>query len=181
MIIEGWKYEYSKLPYWENRDKTPWIYDKLYENPNRNNAVLIYSIAEVGMGKYFGFLAVFDNKQRPQLILNTTAFNVLPRMPMFSTNGNLCFLLASFYEKNKNLSACPFLILNFELQAFDCFKVTDGFNYSIDEKNKAEFMLIQQYHNDRLESFDRQIIRIDQCNWRPFSELHALSVNYWAG
>ena len=179
MVIEEWEYEFSKLPRWDNRDKIPWVYDKLYENPNRNNAVLIYSIAEVGIGKYFGFLAVFSNKAQPHLTLNTTAFTVIPQMPMFSANGDICFLLACLYEKRKNLLACPLLILNFELEAFNCFKVTDGFNYSVDEKNKAEFVLVQQYHNDRLKSFDGQIIRIDQCNWKPFSELHTLAIDYW--
>lgn len=61
MKTTGWKYDFTSLPHWENREKDPLIYDEFFEIPQSDILCCLYSITEVSMLNYQGFLAILRN------------------------------------------------------------------------------------------------------------------------
>ena len=99
MILEGWKYDFKTLKHWENRSSIPYTYDLLFENYKQSYACLIYSIAEVGMCRYSGFMAILKNKCNPIKILEITNYNFCgyKNCYKFNCDGNLLFSVPSLY------------------------------------------------------------------------------------
>jgi hypothetical protein len=95
MNISNWEYDFSSLPYWDNREKTD-VTDKLYESTH-DFCLLNYSISEVRMLDFRGFLALFKNKAAPQLVFNCTALNFPKCTPFFAESVPFCAVLASVY------------------------------------------------------------------------------------
>lgn len=73
--MHGWninlKAAYGSL--WKDKEKFH-LREDLYESPDKNLAVLLYGIAEIGVSKDVGRLAIFRDKKKPELVLN------LPRL-----------------------------------------------------------------------------------------------------
>lgn len=69
--IHGWKIDlkttYGSL--WRDKEKFH-LREYLYESPDKNFAALLYGIAEIGVSKEIGRLALFRNKEKPELIAN---------------------------------------------------------------------------------------------------------------
>ena len=68
MEFDGWNYCYENLPYWEVRNRFPYVYDQFTQSPLGKHAILIYSIAEISMCNEVGCLAVFESKEYPFLV-----------------------------------------------------------------------------------------------------------------
>lgn len=75
MRTTDWKFDFSTLPHWDNREKVPYVYDEFYEIPEKDMLVCIYSVAEVSMLNYQGFLAILRNKEKPELFFNIADFS----------------------------------------------------------------------------------------------------------
>lgn len=73
--IKGWvidlKAVYGKL--WAQRKEFN-LWEDLRESPDEDTAVLIYGIAEIGVSKEAGRIAVFRCKENPQLVCNLPQF-----------------------------------------------------------------------------------------------------------
>ena len=78
-----WKFDFSTLPHWEDRYSMPYIYDKFLDIPQSNTLCCIYSIAEVTMCNYVGFLAIIKNKEKPSIFLNIKDFQLSPLKKRF--------------------------------------------------------------------------------------------------
>lgn len=74
MRTTDWKFDFSSLPYWNNRETLWDAYDEFYEIASSNLLCCLYSIAEVRMLDYRGFLAILRNKNDPELILNISEY-----------------------------------------------------------------------------------------------------------
>ena len=75
MNIDGWEYDFPKLKYWYIRENMPYVTDTLFESPNGKVACLLYSIAEVRALDYRGFMALFTDKNEPELLLAADYIN----------------------------------------------------------------------------------------------------------
>lgn len=99
MRTTDWKFDFSALPNWSNRDSIAYVYDKFLEIPQNDVLCCIYSIAEVSMCTYLGFLAILKNKEKPSLFFNVAhGFNFLPCIDT-NAKGNLIFLRPYLYDK----------------------------------------------------------------------------------
>lgn len=95
-MLKRWNYPFETLDAWSLRDD-PWCNDKAVEAYLADALFLVYKIAEVGMGKYYGYAAVLFDHEHPTLLLDTTEPIVLfPSIrPIVTPDGR--YMYASFY------------------------------------------------------------------------------------
>lgn len=111
MRTTDWNYDFSSLPCWKEREKLRDIYDEFYEVPQSDLLFCLYSIAERRMLDYRGFLAILENKKKPELVLDISEYTF--SQTFFSNEeGNLIFLQPCVYIRNQNRTAYPILILD---------------------------------------------------------------------
>ena len=174
-----WKFDFSTLPYWDNRDSVPWFYDKFYEIPQSDALCCIYSIIEASMCNYIGFLAILKNKAEPKLFLNIT--HGINFSDNFSVNekGNLIFLRAQIYDKATNKAECPVLIIDIEKSLFS-YLVTVNYNpcYKIIELGDGVFGVeadnYQKKNDRRLSIFSKQKIDTKCLEWHKLDDIGLL-------
>ncbi|MDR1196291.1 MAG: hypothetical protein LBL00_07445 [Endomicrobium sp.] len=149
MNINGWDYNFKSLPYWDNREKFPYVYDLLFENEQADIAFLIYSITEVTMCYYVGFLAIFKNKEKPELLLNATKGGFLNEKVIFSIENRFAFVKSAIYIKK----GWPIFIFDLLNRQFACLKI------------------IPNSKNDLMGRINETKIEIDKLKWMPFERL----------
>lgn len=121
MRTTDWEFDFSALPNWNNRDSIAYVYDKFLEIPQNDALCCIYSIAEVSMCTYLGFLAILKNKENPSLFLNVAhGFNFLSRIDT-NAKGSLIFLRPYLYDKKSSRVKMPILIIDIERNVFSYF------------------------------------------------------------
>lgn len=125
---KDWKFDFSSLPYWDNRNYIPYVYDKFYPIDKNDALCCIYSIAEVSMCNYVGFLAILKNRNDPYLYLNITDMCFCDEFSS-NQNGNIIFLQPSIYFEKTNISKRPILIIDLKKELYTYFD-TDNYNYS---------------------------------------------------
>lgn len=174
-----WKFDFTKLPHWENRNSIPYVYDEFFEISQSDMLCCIYSIAEVSMENYLGFLAIIKNKEKPSLFLNIAEnFNFCNNFSV-SEEGSLIFLQPSIYYKETNTVKRPILIIDVEKNLFS-YVNTDNCNtcYKVEEINKKVFRInpdaYQKKYDKRLNALSKKKIRIDRLKWYNLIELNSL-------
>jgi hypothetical protein len=145
---------FESLPYWKNREKIPYVYDLLFENKQIDIAFLSYSIAEVTMCYYVGFLAIFKNKEKPELLLNATKGSFSNEKVVFSTDNKFVFVKSAVYTKK----GCPIFIFDLLNKNFACLKI------------------IQNINNNTMEKINETKIEIDNLKWMPFEQFDSFSL-----
>lgn len=179
MKTTDWKFDFSSLPHWDKRNSIPYVYDEFLDIPQSDTLCCIYSIAEVSMSNYLGFLAIIKNKEKPELFLNIT--EGIAFCPNISVNldGNLIFLQASIYNKDTHTVKRPILIIDISKQFFS-YVSTDNYNpcYEVVELNKNVFRIKadanQKKSDKRLNVLSKKKIRINRLTWHDLSELNSL-------
>jgi len=179
MRTTDWKFDFSSLPRWDNRNQFSYVYDEFFEIPQSDTLCCIYSICEVGMCNYAGFLVILRNKENPELFLNITErFNFSDNISV-NARGNLIFLQPSIYDKNSNTSKSPILIIDVSKKAFSYF-ATDNYNpcYKIVELNKNVFKIeadaYQKESDKGLKALSEKEIHIDRLRWYGLDMLNSL-------
>ena len=96
-VLKRWNYPFETLEAWSLRDD-PWCEDEAVEAYLADALFLVYKIAEVGMGKYYGFAAVLFDHEHPTLCLDSESPIVLGRQnkPEVTPDGRYAF--ACFYS-----------------------------------------------------------------------------------
>ena len=179
MKSTDWKFDFSLLPRWDNRERIPFVYDEFFEIPQQNLLCCIYSVCEVSMCNPLGFLAVLRNKEKPELIVNITDNFVFCPQVSASLDGNLIFLWPSIYDKKTDYFARPLLILDLGNNRFSYF-ITHNFSpcCEIIEVDHGTFRIeaddYQRNADKRLEAISKMEIRIDQVNWYDLSQIRKL-------
>ena len=142
MTTTDWKYDFTSLPHWDNREKYPYIWDKFFEIPQSDTLCCLYSIQEVTMMNCLGFLAILKNKEKPELILNVAEGFTFCVNFSASDDGNLLFLQPSFYFRDTNRCIRPVLILDIQNNRFSFIR-TDNFCpiYKVVQKNANLFVV----------------------------------------
>lgn len=120
MRTTDWEFDFASLPRWDIRERIPFVYDEFFEVPGKDMLCCIYSVAEVSMMNYEGFLAILRNKQKPELVLNVTDISFCVNFS-HSKDGNLLFLQPSFYSPEKGYRR-PVMILDMEKGRYSYIK-----------------------------------------------------------
>ena len=170
MEINGWHYDYEKLPYWDIRDRFSYVFDELYENEQSDTACLIYSIAEVSMCNEVRCLAVLRQKSSPELMINVTSFHFPRQHVCYSLNGKYIFLKAHVYVEAENRILCPIIIIDLFNDKFASADIHANTTCStFKELNSNQILvttpLIKKEHEDVLFMFS-------QLKWFPILELN---------
>lgn len=177
---DGWRFDFSSLPRWDVRDRIPFVYDKFYPVLQKDMLFCIYSIAEVSMMWYVGFLAVLKNKQHPKLVLNIT--EKINFCDNFSTskNGDIVFLQACVYNKATSKVNCPILIIDIARRKFSYYK-TENYNpcYKVVELSDCVFGIeadeLQRNTDARLNTLANQIIDLRCLEWYDLNKINTLT------
>ncbi len=179
--INGWNIDVYSLPKGNNRDKIPWIYDNLFEHEETNTACLIYLIAEVRMGWCIGFMAVYENKENPKLVFNTTSINFSGSKDAVSFNksGEFIFAKACLYSARDNRLECPILVFNLKDGKFSFLSIVNGIHYSIEEIDSINFRLKDNYFDNRFKSRDGEIIKINEMKFYKLEDIDTLRDIYF--
>ncbi len=174
-----WNFDFTKLPNWEVHDSIPYVYDNFIEIPQSDAICCIYSIVEVTMCNYEGFLAIIKNKRNPTLFLNITdGFTFCDNISV-SPKGNIIFLQPNIYYEQKNITKSPILIIDIEKSVFSYIK-TDNVNpcYKIKEVKENIFKIdadmYQVKHDKELYKLSHKKIQIDHLKWHSFADLALL-------
>lgn len=176
-----WNFDFSALPYWDIRLSPPyiyWTYDEFLELPQSGALCCIYSIAEVSMWNYMGFLAIIKNKEDPSLFLNITDYGFCDNISA-SKDGSLIFLQPSLYFKETNISKRPILIIDIEKNLFSYIDTNNySPSYKIEEINEKVFKInadaYQKKHSKGLWELSRMKIYTDRLKWYELKELGSL-------
>lgn len=166
MRTTDWTYDFSSLPRWDNRERDPWIYDEYFELPQSDTLCCLYSISEVSMMNYLGFVAILRNKQHPELVL-TIAENYA-FCPFFdaSADGTLLFMQPLFSSPRN--CVCPVLLLDLTSNRFACvLKANSQPSFRMTQKSDTVFTV---------EAGGRKkSVRTRWLKWYPTEKLPALS------
>lgn len=171
-----WKFEFSSLPRWNNRDRIPFVYDKFYPIPQSDALCCIYSIAEASMGWYVGFLALLQNKEKPELVLNLSDIAFLDKF-WVNKNGNIVFLQTEIYNSETNQRLYPVLILNIIEKKFTYY-ITDEYNLSFNITEQCDHVF--EFEADK--RFNAQygdIIDLHALQWFDWGEIVTLPQKVW--
>ncbi len=172
-----WKFDFSALPYWDNRNHIPYVYDKFYPVDKSDALCCIYSIAEVSLCNYIGFLAILKNKNEPYLYLNITDMCFCDNFSS-NENGNIIFLEPSVYFEETNKVKRPLLVIDFAKEKYSYID-TDNYNSSYKVVQIDEFIFRiksdERLKNDRTSDLlCKQNINLRSINWYDLKELNAL-------
>jgi len=180
MRTSDWKYDYSSLPHWENRNSIPFIYDEFYELPKSNKLCCIYSIAEVSMCNYEGFLAILSNKNDPSLLLNVPkGINFCDNFSA-SDDERFIFLQPSMCEifLSKSITERPILVIDLKNNKFSYIS-TGNFNPCYKIKQESEFVFYVeadefQKNDKKLKELCETKINVKKLKWYDLDQIHSL-------
>ena len=179
MKTTDWKFDFSSLPRWNNRESIPYVYDEFFEISQNDTLCCIYSIAEVSMCNNLGFLAIVKNKEKPELFLNISeGFCFYPKV-FVSKDGNLIFLQPSIFNQHTNTAVIPSLIIDLSKHAFAYFEFDNHTPYfEIVEVKRNIFKIVDEPQQNkirkRLRSLIGRKIRINSLKWYDISKLVSL-------
>lgn len=175
-----WDFDFSSLPRWDNRKKSILIYDKFYYVEQSDTLFCIYSIVEVRMGDYRGFLAILKNKKHPELILNISdKINFYDNFSV-NKNGNIVFLKSPIYNEKTEKVFNFIFIIDIEKRKFSYFK-NDNYSscYKVVELNDFVFEIednnFQLKNNKWLNYLSKPKIDLRKIKWFDFSEIKNLN------
>lgn len=179
MKTTDWKYDFSSLPRRDNREKLGWIYDEYFEIPQSDTLCCLYSINEVSMMNYQGFLAILRNKENPELVLNVAEGFTFCVNFSASADGNLIFLQPSIYDRPANRCMRPILILDIQNDRFS-YLITDNYcpAYKVIQKSPHVFVIEADAHQrkgiQQLAALHGKKIRTRWMKWYGMDKLPAL-------
>lgn len=184
IVLQGWHWDFGTLSDWYHPCCTPRSSEKgsyiLVESPESDTACLIYAIYEV---RYFDTcsLALFRNKERPELLFNKSASYLPERKPKYSEDGTYLFLKIQYPERTIVL-----LILDMVREQFSLFSTRSqyGYAYEVQEETAARFVLRvgqtwMQIGGAEIKALPPLTVEISQLKWRPFAQLDELPI--WRG
>ena len=174
-----WKFDFSSLPRWDTRDRIPFIYDKFYPVPQRDILCCIYSIAEVTMGRYIGFLAILKNKNDPELLLNITENMCFQDYFFVSNNKNLLFFRLSVSDKSTGALKDPMLIIDIEKGKFSYYDThCTSSCYTLTEINESLFAFevdeARRKNNEDLNALADKTIDLKALKWYNLNKIDTL-------
>ena len=176
MRTTDWNYDFASLPHWENRN-TLMAYDQFHEIPQQNALCCIYSIKEVSMCNYVGFLAILKEKDDPTLLINISkGMNFCDNFSV-SEDGRFIFLQPSIYDERRGRKR-PILVINLVENRFS-YVLTNNTNpcYHVKQKSTDVFVVEaqeSQQGDQRLMEIHGIEIHITALQWYELNKLPSL-------
>ncbi|MBQ4117025.1 MAG: hypothetical protein IJD37_06575 [Clostridia bacterium] len=165
-----WRFDFESLPYWDNRKTIFGVFDDFHYIPQSDTLCCIYSIAEVSMCRYMGFLAILKNKEKPELILNIAHKMNFYRNFFVSQKGNIIFLQPFIYNKKTKKSSCPIMIIDIENRKFAYYDAEDyGVCHKISEISDQIFSI--ESDESSYKTIRKTEIDLSCLDWFDFSKL----------
>ena len=177
MEFDGWNYCYENLPYWEVRNRFPYVYDQFTQSPLGKHAILIYSIAEISMCNEVGCLAVFESKEYPFLVLNAYIAHFPPQIPIFSEDSRYVCLKSQMYLSEQNRVICSLFLLDLYERQLAVLENTYSDYITIQNQTGKEINLYRNPCSDTHEAKQQVFVHIAEVIWHPFDEINRLE--YW--
>ncbi|NBI68016.1 dephospho-CoA kinase [Pseudoflavonifractor sp. 60] len=184
IMLQGWRWDFGALSDWYHPCCSPRSSEKgsyiLVESLKSDTACLIYAIYEV---RYFVTcsLALFRNKERPELLFNKSVSSLTERKPKYSQDGTYLFLKTQYPERTIVL-----LILDMEREQFSLFSTRSrhGYAYEVQEETASRFVLRveqtwMQIGGTEIKALPPLTVEISGLKWRPFAQLDELPI--WRG
>lgn len=167
MHMTDWNCNFSELPGWDQRETFHDAYDEFHELPRKDLLCCVYSIVERRMLDYRGYLALFQNKSAPELVLNISEYTFCPTF-FASEDGNLIFLQPCVYLPKFSKAFYPVLILDIEKKRFSVAlpRNTSGI-HRITQNKSTVFTVVRSGHGSRK-------IRSRWCKWYSLNRLPML-------
>ena len=175
MDIKGWEIDCENLPHWKQSStashgsagETPMF---LLESPHADLACLFYATIEVRMTTYIGALALYQNKQTPELLLGIRYVYFDP-YAYFSPDGKYVFLKAS-YRYGKRFV----LVLNLEKKTYAIVHFSPryaGYEFDScgDEVFEIRFDEKSLEHDARLKKFNHTKVDCPKLKWKSWEDL----------
>ena len=117
----GWSIPFKQLLS-PKREIHPYIFlqDKLFESADQKYACLFYTITEMRMGSYYGLIGIFENKQRPVLIVNpfNQWFDYEYDRAVFFYDDHILVRKEIYFEQDKQYSGTPFVVFDLKNKVF---------------------------------------------------------------
>ncbi len=144
----------------------------MVEHPGSDTACLIYAIYEI---RYFdtSSLALFRNKEHPELLFNKSVGYLPDRDPCYSKDGTYLFLQTMFPDHT-----IVYLVLDMVRERSSSFSTGSvyGYAYEVQEEAPNRFtlqvgQLWMRISGPEIQTLPLLSIEIAQLEWRPFSEL----------
>lgn len=178
MRTTDWNFDFASLPRWDNRERMPFVYDEFFEVPGKDMLCCIYSVAEVSMLNYLGFLAILRNKEKPELVLNVADFMFCVNFS-HSEDGKLLFLQPSLYFRETGHIRRPVLVLDMEKDRFTLVKTKNYCpDYRVEERKPNVFVIEaderERKTNPALAALHGKVIRTKWKKWYPMERLGKL-------
>lgn len=179
MKTTDWKYDFTSLPRWDNREKFSYVYDEFFEIPQSDTLCCLYAINEVSMLNYLGFLAILKNKEKPELFLNLTDGFTFCVNFSASADGNLIFLQPNIYDRPTNRCLRPVLILDIRNNRFSYLKTANYLPcYKVLQVKTNVYVIeadaYQQKGNPQLAALHGKKIRTRWLRWYAMDQLSKL-------
>lgn len=167
MRTTDWNCDFSSLQYWDNREQLCDAYDEYHELPQKDLLCCLYSIAERRMLDYRGFLAIFRNKNHPELFLNISEYSF---SQTFFTNKeeNLIFLQPCISFKSLHRALYPILVLDIDHNRFSVALAGNTMGVIKINQNKPNVFTVELSGRRSRKIFSRWL------SWHPLEQLPML-------
>ncbi len=172
--INGWTLDVETLPHWNLETNLPHGGTEaplfLLESSHDDVACLLYATMETRMSAYVGALAVFQNKQAPELLLSIR-YVYFEQYAYFSDDGKFLFLKA-IYRYGKRFV----LLLNLRKKAYAILHFSPpDHDYQIRPLGNEVFEIFYDtaltMRDEKLQKFNHIKVDCRQLRWKSWNAL----------
>jgi len=179
MNLDGWEIDVDSLP-GPKRGEWPALYftDAIFPSPDGRCAAVLYSITEMRMGWDVGALAVFRNRDKPRLLLNSEQFLCC------STNDSIIWLTNDvfaakkhYYDASVNKLNVPFAIIDLACNRYSYIALANSYPYGL-AMDHSGIRLVENARDDRFPTRNGEHHQLEDMVWYPLSELRHFDTRY---
>lgn len=164
-LAKRWAYDFKSLPNWDNKYNNPWVTEKIFEPDPADFLCMVYSIEEIRMGWYQGYLLLlYDTDQSTGYINSDRLWG--QNITYLKKNGLL--VLNANIHYNEDLSS-PLVFIDVVNRKFAIFDISNGIHYKVVESESGIKLIENEKSN--FKSRDNEYIQIDALKWYEISEL----------
>lgn len=171
-----WIYNFESLPKWYLHSQN-YIYDFFIESKKSNTLFCVYSVNEARMMYYIGWLAIFKNKENPQLVITTKDNIFFSPISYFDDDGDFLFLVYLTNYQGKEHKE-PVVVFDISKERFALFETSGigGFR-EIFKKSEDVFEIEHKgftINRKLIEEPEIKEIHIGDLQWYPINRLNDL-------
>lgn len=177
--LDGWEIDVESLPR-PMRGESPHSYftEDIFPSPDGTLAVVLYSIAEIRMGWEVGMVALFMDRDNPQLILNPEHFLCCSTKDSIIWLSSDLFAVKKFYyDSTTNKCNIPFALIDLANKKYSFVPLANSYPYCL-LYDQSGVRLVERYRDNRFPSHDEEFHAIDELVWFDLSEIDRFDIQY---